>query len=356
MSEAKPVQPWLESTAAACLRELQETVQTLSGTVGFKAMLRRFADILAGQFGVRCISFVRIKGSGAGKKIRLRRRPIRMGVELGTHDDAIVESLAMALGRAQVQLQAFREGAAAFSVDGTSYILAIVDDPHAREGCLLFWSPPSPPTSGEERALQDAKLDFIVRHLQNEACWYRKLDKTQAQLYRDDLTGLYNSRYLEIALDAELRRAQRFGSQFSLLFIDLDGFKPINDVHGHLSGSSVLKQVADVIRDAVREVDVALRYGGDEFVVVLLGATSAKGLLAAERVRRHIEAKDFELEDGTIVHLTASIGVASYPEHGTERETLLRRADETMYNSKRAGKNRVTLVGEPNSQPNSSSS
>ena len=200
-----------------------------------------------------------------------------------------------------------------------------------------------PPGAGT--AWPRTHLEAIVKVLQNEARWLRKLDRTQALLYRDDLTGLFNSRYLEQALDAELRRAERFGNQFCLMFIDLDGFKPINDIHGHLSGSSVLRQVADVLREAVREVDVPIRYGGDEFVVVLLGATCAKGVLAAERVRRRIEAKEFQLEGGGTARITASIGVAAYPEHGRDCKTLLKMADETMYDSKRAGKNRVSVVG-----------
>jgi diguanylate cyclase (GGDEF)-like protein len=227
---------------------------------------------------------------------------------------------------------------------GPALSLALVEDPGSRDGTLVIWRPGK--AKDLDQATAAALCDHAVRYVQNESRWHRKLDKTQALIYRDDLTGLYNMRYLEVVLESELRRAQRFPAQFCLLFIDLDGFKAVNDDHGHLSGSSVLKQVADVLRDAVREVDVPIRYGGDEFVVVLLGASPAKGYLAAERVRRRIEQKEFQVEDGGTARLTCSIGVAAYPEHGKDRETLLKVADETMYNSKRTGKNRVTIVSD----------
>jgi diguanylate cyclase (GGDEF)-like protein len=117
----------------------------------------------------------------------------------------------------------------------------------------------------------------------------------------------------------------------------------VNDRFGHLNGSSVLRQLADVLRDGAREVDSVIRFGGDEFVVLLLGATANTGLLAGERIRRKIENARFFLDDGNHISLTASIGVAAYPEHAKTRETLLKIADEMMYYSKKQGKNRVSL-------------
>ncbi len=117
----------------------------------------------------------------------------------------------------------------------------------------------------------------------------------------------------------------------------------VNDKFGHLNGSVVLKQLADVLRETLREVDSVIRFGGDEFVILLLGATSNTGLMAAERIRRKIEDARFFLDDGHHISLTASIGIASYPEHAKDRETLLKVADEMMYHSKKQGKNRVSL-------------
>lgn len=332
-------------TPELALRHVQELLQAFPAATGYRSMLRRFAEAMQRIIGVKRIGFARV--SGRGTKLTLKKRGVKLAAELTALDAD--EGLLVALAAA---VRSMGEGASAELRDGWTslstpvgdFAVALVDDPSFRDGTLTFWESTRVPAEPLARQL----LELVVRQLQNEARWYRKLDKTQAMLYRDDLTHLYNTRYFELAVDSELRRAERFATQFCLLFIDLDGFKPINDQHGHMSGSSVLKQVADVLRDAVREVDIPIRYGGDEFVIVLLGATSAKGLLVAERIRRLIEQKEFRLEDGSgTARVTASIGVAAYPEHGRDRATLLRMADETMYNSKRNGKNQVTIVSSP---------
>ncbi len=319
------------------LRLVQESSQGLSGAPGVKTLVRRFGEVALKQFGVGRMDCAKISGKGA--KLTLKRRKVSIdGVE--PFADDVLLALQCELVKTGSRVAEMKEGLAHLDVLGRSLAVTVIDDPQAKEGTVVFWEPKAP-----EPALDQALLDHLVRVMQGESRWLRKLDRTQAMLYKDDLTGLYNYRYLEIALDDELRRADRFQTQFCLLFIDLDGFKPINDAHGHVAGSSVLKQVAQVLRDAVREIDVPIRYGGDEFVVVLLGASCAKGQLAAERVRRRIEAKEFELDGGVTARVTASIGVAAFPDHGRDRETLLKLADETMYDSKRNGKNRVTVAG-----------
>lgn len=336
---AKEIDDGSGSPAEAELRRLAEYTQALSGAPGSKALLRRFGELMAEGFDVRRMDFARF--SGRSGNLTLKRRAIQVeGVDgFAPEEWGTLQTALSAAGLTHAQL---KEGVTHFSVEGRTLSIASVDDPHTKNGCLVAWEP----TPGSKAGLGPVFIDQVVRQLQNESRWFRRLDKTQALLYRDDLTGLYNTRYFEIALDAELRRADRFQNQFCLLFIDLDGFKPINDKHGHMSGSSVLRQVADVIRDAVREIDIPIRYGGDEFIVVLLGATCSKGLIVAERVRRRIEQTEFRLEDGGIARVTGSLGVAAYPEHGKDKDTLLKMADETMYDSKRAGKNRVTVVGQ----------
>jgi diguanylate cyclase (GGDEF)-like protein len=323
----------------AMLRGLNEAAKTLSGAPGPRALYRRMGEVLVQQFQVRQFDCAKI--SKAAGKVSLKRRRVNVpGVP--TVSDEVMEKVSEIIAESSAIGGELRDGASEIRVGDSVLQLAIADDPRSRAGTLLLWE--LPPAPSETSQLHKMRLDHLVRLVQNEGRWLRKLDRTQAELYRDELTGLYNYRYLEIAIDHELRRADRFQTNFCLLFLDLDSFKPINDRHGHCSGSSVLKQVAEVLRDAVREIDIPIRYGGDEFVVLLLGATCSKGVLAAERVRRHIEAKEFRLEDGATARLTASIGVAAYPEHARDRASLLRLADETMYSSKRSGKNRVTVV------------
>jgi diguanylate cyclase (GGDEF)-like protein len=195
-----------------------------------------------------------------------------------------------------------------------------------------------------------ASNEFLIRQAQGAFRLLQRLDSTEAKLFQDELTDLYNYRFFDPSLESEIRRAERFQSRFCVMFIDLDDFKAVNDSHGHLVGSSCLKQAAKVIRDAVREVDIPIRYGGDEFVVILLGASSQQGMAAGERVRKAIAEHKFIADSGATFSVTASIGVAAFPEHARDKAGLVKLADATMYKSKRLGKNRVTMlkdVGHP---------
>lgn len=318
-------------------QQISDGSQLLWGASGFSSLIKRFGDLLKAHTPVTQFTAATVESKG---RVWTLKRVATKVSGLTSLDDEALTGLGEALGSADLNLGDLREGATAFVAGKHRYQLAVAPA-EASLGfpCLLIWED----TTALSRKSADL-IDFFVRQVQNESRWYQKLDRTQSLLYTDDLTGIYNSRYLEVVVDNELRRSERFQSQFCLLFIDLDSFKPINDQYGHLSGSSVLQQVAGVIRETVREIDVPIRYGGDEFVVVLLGATCAQGLLAAERIRKKIAETPFVLEDGTITHVTGSFGVAAYPQHGRDRETLLKKADETMYNSKRGGKNRVTVV------------
>ena len=161
----------------------------------------------------------------------------------------------------------------------------------------------------------------------------------------DDLTKLYNSRYLNATLRREVERSRRYRGPVSLIFLDLDGFKSVNDQHGHLYGSRTLVEVGAVIRSTVRTIDVVARYGGDEFTVILPQTGREGARTIAERVRERIAAKSFLTAHGLDVRITASFGIASYPEHGRNQEDLLARADQAMYAAKAAGKNAVVVAG-----------
>ena len=182
--------------------------------------------------------------------------------------------------------------------------------------------------------------ESILRRFAHEWSWHKRLENSEQRLMRDDLTGLYNVRYMDLAIDQELLRAQRFNLQFSILFIDLDNFKLINDTYGHLCGSALLKVVSQQLTKAVREIDSVIRYGGDEFVIILIGASPAKAMKVAERTRKYISQGKIE-EFGHTISVTASIGIASHPIHGASRDALLAAADESMYKSKSLGKNCV---------------
>jgi len=161
------------------------------------------------------------------------------------------------------------------------------------------------------------------------------------KLKNDELTNLFNIRYLHQALEMEIERAKRYGSTFSVIFMDMDDFKEINDRHGHLIGSRVLIEIADILQNNLRRIDIISRYGGDEFVIILPQTTREAGFIVAERLRRLIEGHVFLKREGFNIQITASLGVASYPDNAKNREELLKLADRAMYRGKFLRKNTV---------------
>jgi diguanylate cyclase (GGDEF)-like protein/putative nucleotidyltransferase with HDIG domain len=177
----------------------------------------------------------------------------------------------------------------------------------------------------------------------------RVLERTEIQSLHDDLTGLPNRRYLDDVLSRELSRAERNHRPLSVLNLDLDHFKRVNDTLGHLRGDEVLRSFSQVLADHVRGVDVAARYGGEEFIVILPDTDKEGALQAAEKIRRAAETVRIGNRgpDRQVIgrRLTVSIGAASYPEDGEEAEMLLRRADQAMYLAKSLGRNQVIGFG-----------
>jgi diguanylate cyclase (GGDEF)-like protein len=173
------------------------------------------------------------------------------------------------------------------------------------------------------------------------------LKRAEALSVTDDLTHLYNSRYLNQVLRRETKRASRSGHSLSLLFVDLDGFKSINDSHGHLFGSRALVEVADVVRRSARETDVVARFGGDEFALVLPDTGRDGAFAVGERVRRRIAGQRFLAGDGLDIRLTASVGVATLPDAAATPDELVQAADMAMYRVKQAGKNGIQAAVPP---------
>ena len=165
-------------------------------------------------------------------------------------------------------------------------------------------------------------------------------EEVKSQAVTDGLTGLYNRRYFEEYLKKEVTRALRQQQPFSIIGLDLDHLKQINDKFGHAYGDLAIKTVADVLKKNARSIDTAARMGGEEFNVILPGVDSKGAMIAAERIRKTLEEQQLD----TIGHITASVGVATFLEHSDNIEDILDLTDQAMYQSKRNGRNQVTLA------------
>jgi diguanylate cyclase (GGDEF)-like protein len=171
----------------------------------------------------------------------------------------------------------------------------------------------------------------------------------------DDLTKLFNFRYLDQTLDIEIRRGQRYGANVSLIFLDMDYFKQVNDRYGHLMGSRVLIEVAQILIQNLRDVDIIARYGGDEFVVVLPETPLDVTYRIAQRLRVALREHTFLEAEGHPIKLTASYGIASYPAHARNKKDLIRLADQAMYRAKNSGRDQICLAEHPATKPSSAS-
>jgi diguanylate cyclase (GGDEF)-like protein len=172
-----------------------------------------------------------------------------------------------------------------------------------------------------------------------------RVQRAEGLSVTDDLTQLYNSRFLTQVLRRETKRASRSGRPLSLLFIDLDGFKEINDTHGHLFGSRALVEAAGVIRRSARETDMVARFGGDEFAMILPDTGSEGAAAVGERVRDKVATFQFLEGDGLDIRLTVSVGVATLPDVAASADGLVQAADEAMYWVKDHGKNGLYVAG-----------
>jgi len=168
--------------------------------------------------------------------------------------------------------------------------------------------------------------------------------RTEQLTITDDLTRLFNSRYLNLYLGREIKRCKRHGIPLSVIFLDLDGFKGINDQYGHLAGSGTLTEVGGILALGVRESDILARYGGDEFIVVLPETPASGALVIAERLRRAIEEHRFLEPQGIAARISASFGIATYPDHALSPEGLIQKADQAMYRVKERDKNGIEVA------------
>ena len=216
-----------------------------------------------------------------------------------------------------------------------SYILVPLVYKHSHFGSLVVFSSRKMATENELNF-----LSLFAKQIELAITIADLFQAVKEQAITDGMTGLYNRRYFEEFIKKEAIRAVRQNQKFTVIGIDLDHLKQINDVYGHNYGDIAIKAIAEVLKSSCRSIDVAARMGGEEFNLILPGVDSQGGMVVAERIRRAIESVKLE----KIGHITASLGVATFMEHSDEIDELLEVVDHTMYESKRNGRNRVTLA------------
>ena len=196
---------------------------------------------------------------------------------------------------------------------------------------------------------QAAEINSFATRLDSA---YKELESTNARLketsFKDEVTGLYNRRFFSIRLEEEMQRHRRFNHPVSVVLMDLDGFKAVNDELGHAVGDETLRDISQILMKHSRGINVVARYGGDEFVVLLVETSKAGARLYADRIRQVVSTYPFSHGK----HVTASFGIASLPDEDAQTsEDLVRAADEALYAAKRAGKNQVAATDSPEKVP-----
>ncbi len=177
----------------------------------------------------------------------------------------------------------------------------------------------------------------------NQLFMVLRIKNFEYQSLKDDITLAYNQNYLKAFIQSEIERSMRYASVFSIVFFDLDNLKAINEKHGHLVGTEVLKEVAAVLRGQVRKVDLLSRFGGDEFVIVLLHADASKAYDVCSRIRTAIKSRVFLENTHINIGITGCFGISSFPDHGNTVDELIRNADLAMYDVKRSGKDGIKI-------------
>ncbi|HEX6083435.1 MAG TPA: GGDEF domain-containing protein [Thermoanaerobaculia bacterium] len=196
-------------------------------------------------------------------------------------------------------------------------------------------------------AMDDTRSTNVTRYLSAVAQVLSniyQLTRSRDLAMRDDLTKAYNRRFFETYLDEEIERSRRYGTIFSIIFLDLDDLRMVNNFYGHLSGSRTLQEVAKRILGAVRGIDKTVRFGGDEFCVILPQTDQEQAVAVATRISRAITSTALRIDANVEVTITASFGIATYPTHAITKDALIRQADAAMYRVKSTTKNAVGVA------------
>jgi len=199
--------------------------------------------------------------------------------------------------------------------------------------------------SGAFPSEDEEVLRILADYASSAIANIRTFQEVESLSVTDELTRIYNYRFLKAALQREVERAARYGQVFSILMIDVDHLKQFNEVNGHLSGSDLLRRLALILSESSRAIDLVAKYGGDEFLIILPQTNTDGAMIMGERICQAVAATEFPFT--TAGDITVSAGVASFPQHGASMEALLAAADESLFAAKHAGRNCVIAATRP---------
>ncbi|EQC45023.1 diguanylate cyclase (GGDEF) domain protein [Bacteriovorax sp. BSW11_IV] len=204
------------------------------------------------------------------------------------------------------------------------------------------------------KSINPIVLDYLSQYLETtfvKLNRYSEVSELKNLVHIDDVTGLYNQRKFSLDIDESIKRYEDVNESFSVVFIDIDHFKDVNDGHGHLVGTSLLQEVAKIIKDCTRDEDLCYRYGGDEFVLIIPNSTLTISRIVGERILGAIANKEFKVNEeghkgeGTF-RLTVSVGIANFPENANSRTQIISIADRMMYAAKKSGRGKVCAAND----------
>jgi diguanylate cyclase (GGDEF)-like protein len=317
--------------------ELRQERERVQGSV------RRLGQAIASNLDRDGLLRVVVQAAVEGVGAQAGRATVRRGVDAPMQERArtgVVDGLREAIREAETQALAARRPQMVL-VDGVSAlahpVLGGADGTGPVDGLVSV--------AREGREFTNAERELFEYLAAQAAVSMENVELHEAvarESVTDELTGLFNRRRFDEALDTEVERARRFGGPMALVLLDIDDFKKFNDTYGHQQGDDVLREVARVLRETCREIDEPARYGGEELAVVLPGTDLDGAWLFAERVRRGIAALRMPLMLGAgDLRVTASLGVAALPESADDADELLAAADAALYDAKRGGKDQV---------------
>jgi diguanylate cyclase (GGDEF)-like protein len=194
-----------------------------------------------------------------------------------------------------------------------------------------------------EKGIQELAL-VVTEHLALSVANLKLRESLRSQAIRDKLTGLFNRHFMEASLEQEFLRSHRNQRPVSIIMLDIDNFKQFNDTYGHDAGDALLKELGATLQNLIRKEDIACRFGGEEFILILPEAAIDVAAKRAEHLRKELKCTSFQYLNRNIGTVTVSLGVAAYPDHGLDTQTVLRKADEALYKAKNSGRDRMKIA------------